>query len=117
MLGWETLLAACGGLALGAGLTALRALQDRRRWFRERVELETKVRRFVVPVLERRADVLQIPPSERGTPEDGPLHVSVTLARAIGHLEESADLPFGDTLEVARNELQRAEPRKREGAA
>lgn len=115
MLGWETLLAAFGGLALGAGLTALRSIQDRRRWLRERVELETKMRRFVVPVLERRADVLRIPAAERGDHTDGPLHLSVTLAQAIGNVEESADLPFGDTLEVARNELRASSERSSKG--
>lgn len=105
MLGWETLLAAVAGMALGAGAMSVLARQRQRRWLRERVEVEARVRRFVVPVLERRANVLQIPPSERGADADGPLALSVALAQAIGAVEESTELPFGDTLEVARAEL------------
>ncbi|HJL19819.1 MAG TPA: hypothetical protein RMH99_29415 [Sandaracinaceae bacterium LLY-WYZ-13_1] len=72
---------------------------------RRRLELEAKVRRAVVPVLERRADTLGIPPARRGSNDDGPFVLAVALAEAIRHQEDSAELPFGDTLEVGRDEL------------
>ena len=74
---------------------------------RERVDLETKLRRDVVPVLERRADLLGIPAKERGHNDDGPVQLTQTLARAIKGHEESGELPFGDTLEVSRAELKK----------
>ncbi len=107
MLGWETLLAAIVGLAVGGGAAAVLSRQRERRSMRARVEIETRLRRMVVPVLERRADALGIPPAERGADDDGPIELAVTLAKAIRSIEESADLPFGDTVEVARRELDR----------
>lgn len=74
---------------------------------RSQLELETRVRRAVVPVLERRADVLAIPPAQRGSDVEGALAVALTLADAIKVQEESVDLPFGDTVELARDELAR----------
>lgn len=105
MAGWETLLAALGGMILGIGVASLASRQRERRWMRQKLELETRVRREVVPVLERRADVLGVPPAERGSEHDGPIAVAVTLASAIRLIEESSELPFGDTVEVARKEL------------
>lgn len=106
MAGWETVLAAVGGLVLGTGLVAFLSRQRERRWMRQRVELETRLRRVVVPVLERRADVLGIPPAQRGSDEEGAIELTLSLAGAIKQLEESAELPFGDTVEVARRELE-----------
>lgn len=108
MAGWETVLAAVGGLVLGTGLIAFLSRQRERRWMRRRVELETRLRRVVVPVLERRADALGIPTAQRGRDEDGAVELTLTLAEAIKQLEESAELPFGDTVEVARRELEGA---------
>lgn len=105
MAGWETVLAAVGGLVLGMGLVAFLSRQRERRWMRQRVELETRLRRVVVPVLERRADVLGIPPANRGNDVDGAIDLTLALAGAIKQQEESAELPFGDTVEVARREL------------
>ncbi len=115
MSGWETLLAALGGLVLGMGLASLISRRRGRRWMRQRVELETRMRREIVPVLERRADVLGIPPSDRGDDGEGPIALAITLAQAIRLAEESTELPFGDTVEVARGavseDLKRARKR------
>lgn len=108
MPGWETLVAAAGGFAIGGGLAAIWARQRQARTARERVELETRLRRTVIPVLERRADVLGIPPSERGVDSDGAAALTVTLAQVIKTQEESAELPFGDTVEVDRSSLDPA---------
>lgn len=117
MPGWETLLGALGGLALGLGLASLFARQRDRQAVRAKVEIETRLRTMVVPVLERRADVLGIPPARRGVDRDGPIELAVALAGAIRAAEESSDLPFGDTVEVARRDLDRSlERRAREGA-
>ena len=108
MIGWESLLATFGGFVIGAGLAALLLRSRERAWARRKVELETRVRRVVVPVLERRADVLAIPPAERGSDDDGAMAVALALAAAIKAQEESAELPFGDTVEVARDDVRGA---------
>lgn len=101
------MLASLGGLVLGAGLVSYLARRRERAWMRRQVEIDTRVRRVVLPVLERRADVLAIPSAKRGSNDDGALRVALTLAEAIKSQEESVDLPFGDTVEVAREELAR----------
>lgn len=105
--GLDTLVAALGGALLGAGVAALVLRQRARRAARDRVEIETRLRRAVVPVLERRADVLGIPPARRGTNDEGPIELTLTLAQAIAIAETSGDLPFGDTVEVAKKDVQR----------
>ena len=95
------------GLALGLGGAAVWIGRHTRRVWREQLELETRLRRVVVPVLERRADVLGVPPSERGVSVEGAVPLTLALAAAIKKQEESVDLPFGDTVEVARAELDR----------
>ena len=103
---FETILAALGGLALGGGAVMIHARRRERQRSRERLELEMRLRRVVVPVLERRADVLGIPPADRGQNADGPVGLTLTLARAIKEEEESGELPFGDTVEVSRDQLE-----------
>ncbi len=104
--GWEAVLAALGGLVLGAGIASWLGRQRERRLLRMRVELEARLRRDVLPVLERRADVLGIPPADRGHNDDGPVALVQTLGRAIKHAEESQELPFGDTLQASREDLE-----------
>jgi hypothetical protein len=102
----ETFVAGAAGFALGALIAAV-ILRSRAKAKRRReLELEARVRRSVVPVLERRAATLAIPPASRGSDDDGPIELAVSLARSIQLLEESGELPFGDTVEVARKELE-----------
>lgn len=108
MAGLETLLAAAVGLLAGAGIVGFVSSRRERRGTRARVELEARVRSVIVPVLERRAAVLGIPPAARGRDEEGTMGLALTLARAIQTEEESGELPFGDTVEVARDELDAA---------
>jgi len=103
--GWETLLAALGGLVLGVGLATWMGRQRERRWMRERVAMESRLRRDVIPVLERRADTMGIPPGQRGQGIEDVVELVGALGRAIKQEEESGDLPFGDTLEASRAEL------------
>ncbi len=110
------MLAAVGGLVLGVGIAAYLSMRRERRWMRARVDLETKLRRVVVPVLERRADTLGIPPAARGKNSDGPVMLTLTLAGAIRNEEESGELPFGDTVEVSRSDLAE-EPKAETGEA
>ncbi len=105
MAGWETVLAAIGGMVLGVGAASFLSRRRERRWARQKVELEARLRRAIVPVLERRADVLGIPPAQRGDDGDGAITLALTLAQAIRSVEESSELPFGDTVEVSRKEL------------
>lgn len=91
---------------LGVGIAAYLYRRRERRWLRERLDIETKLRRIVVPVLERRAGALGIPTSARGQNADGPVSLTMTLANAIRGAEESVELPFGDTVEVSRSELE-----------
>ena len=115
MTGLETILAALVGLGVGAGIAAEVSRRRERRWSRERLELDTRVRRSIVPVLERRADTLGIPPAQRGSNDDGALDLALTLADVIRAQEESVELPFGDTVEVARKELDRELAGRRAG--
>lgn len=114
MAGWETLLAALGGLAMGAGAASLLARRHTRRSLRAKLEIESQLRQSVVPVLERRADALGVPVSARGASGEGPVELTVTLANAIRAAEENVELPFGDTVEVSRGDLNR-ELAQREG--
>ncbi|MFK7986774.1 MAG: hypothetical protein AB8I08_12185 [Sandaracinaceae bacterium] len=110
MPAWELIAVGVGGLGAGLVVSAL-LLQGRLRGYaRQRLERDVALRRLVVPVLERRADMLGIPPASRGSDTETPYELVLTLARAIGSLEESADLPFGDTVEVSREDLQGQTP-------
>ena len=95
---------------LGVGVAAYLYRRRERQWLRERLDIETKLRRIVVPVLERRAGALGIPVSARGKNADGPVSLTMTLASAIRSAEESVELPFGDTVEVARSDLDEETP-------
>lgn len=105
VIGLEIALAALGGAIVGAGVMTWVSRSRERAQLRERIELEARLRRDVIPVLERRADVLGIPASQRGHNADGTGLLVSTLARAIRNEEESGDLPFGDTLDASRAEL------------
>lgn len=108
VLAWQTVVAALFGLALGGGLAVWISTQRERRWVRQQLEVEARVRRMLVPVLERRADALRIPTAERGVDASSPIDVALALSRAIGHVEESSELPFGDTVDVSLDDVRRS---------
>lgn len=116
MAGFETAVAALVGLVAGATIATLVAASRARRLRKQKLEVETRIRRSVVPVLERRADALAIPPAARGSDGDGPIMIAVSLAQSIQAVEESGELPFGDTVEVARKELDAKLRARREQA-
>lgn len=115
MQGWETVLAALGGLVLGLGLGVLigrRGSHDDAEAQRMR-EGVARLRTTVVPVLERQASLLGVPTSERGPTDGDGLEVALALGKAIQGREEREELPFSDTLEIARVELGRHGGQKR----
>ncbi|MEM9194385.1 MAG: hypothetical protein AAGF12_34730 [Myxococcota bacterium] len=109
MTGWETILAACGGLVLGFGLgmvlTRGRELDGAKRLRR----IESRVRGSVIPVLEARAMELGLTKEQRDSHETDPLELAVSLSTSIQQFEDNNNVAFSDTLEVSRAELK--EPR------
>lgn len=114
MPAWELIAVGVGGLGAGLVMSALLLQSRLRQHARSALERDVALRRLVVPVLERRADMLGIPPKARGANTDTPYDLVLTLSRAIGNLEESADLPFGDTVEVSRDDLEQRAPAPKE---
>ncbi len=115
MQGWETVLAAVGGLVLGLGLGVLlgrRGGQGDGQSQRLR-EVASRLRTVVVPVLERQATTLGVPIAERGPVDGDGIEVTLALGTAIQRREEREDLPFSDTLEISRGELGRQGGQKR----
>ncbi|MGF1464745.1 MAG: hypothetical protein ACFCGT_01305 [Sandaracinaceae bacterium] len=105
MVGWEALLAAVGGMVLGMGITTLWHASRDRVHHRSRLAVSARIRRRVIPALERRADQLGIPLSARRQDLHDPTELAVALASAIEEAEHGADLAFKDTVEVPRSSL------------
>ncbi len=108
MNGWETVLAAVGGmlLGLGFGITIGRRGEERVRL--ERVRLEAELRETVLPVLVERASELGVDTSSRGADA---IVDSIELASAIRHGGTRSDLPYSDTLDVSGASLSSAQTR------
>lgn len=106
MDGWETLLAAVGGLLVGLGLGVTIGRRGDARARTERVRLEAGVRTSVVPVLEARAEELGV--TRAGASID-PVASAITLADAI-RKHEARGLPYVDTLAVDKRELDTPAP-------
>ena len=101
MSGWETVLAALGGLLLGFG-AGLVATRRRERALERRItRFSQQLRSHVVPVLEERAASLGLSPSERSSESDDPLTLAVSLAGSIQRFSDARTLPFSDTLDAA----------------
>ena len=111
------ILAAVAGVILGIGLMLFRSTYQVGTNHQARVEEQALLRSFVIPVLERRAEALAIPKSERGGSNDSPLQVTVKLAKAIEQLESQGTLPFSDTLEASRQELEASAPPTMKGGS
>lgn len=105
--GWETVVAAVGGLILGVGL-GLALARTRERALMQRLRRdEARLRGTVVPLLEARAQSLGIPAAERQSYQDNPMELVVGLSASILRVEGDPNMPFSDTVEVARREIIR----------
>jgi hypothetical protein len=104
--GWETLLAAVGGLLVGLGLGVTIGRRGDARQRTERVRVEAAVRTSVVPVLEARAEELGV---SRAPDVTDPVASAITLADAIRR-HESRGLPYSDTVAVDKQKLSDPPP-------
>ncbi len=109
MGGWETVLAAVGGLVLGLGLGVGWAGREQRRLRRQLAQGGASLRNSVVPVLAKRADALGLRVSLRPTPKATPLEEAlaeaVELAEQLQEFGEENALPFSDTLHAGDIEV------------
>ena len=105
MAGWESVLAAVGGMLLGLGTGLGLARLQERALRRHLQRLRARARSNVVPVLERRAEALGLRAAERPPPSDDPCDHADALARAIRGFEDRQELPFSDTVDVPRGDL------------
>lgn len=105
MNGWETLLAAVGGMLVGLGLGVTLGRRGEMRYRAEHARLEASVRTSVVPVLEARAEALGVATPE---PVSGSVSTAVTLADAIRRHEARTELPYTDTLALDARALVRS---------
>lgn len=108
MDGWETVLAALGGLLLGLGLGLTLGRRRESGLRRKLTLLDSGLRRSVIPVLEDRALAIGLPVGERSRESTDPVRVSLELSASIRRFEESQDLPFSDTLEIDAEHLKGA---------
>jgi hypothetical protein len=105
MGGWETVLAALGGLLLGMGLGMGLGRGRERAVVRRLDEHARRLRRVVVPLLEEHADELGLPEADRCRNTDDPLEVTVQLSAAIREHERPSVLPFSDTIQAPRSSI------------
>lgn len=114
MAGWETLVATLGGLCVGTGFGLLLGRRGHER-LRQRVSrIQQRTRSTVVPALDRRADLLDIPRGERGGGSSDPLEIAISLAQSVLHAEEREELPFSDTVELSTGSLSASPSREEE---
>jgi hypothetical protein len=99
MTGWETVLAAVGGLLAGLGVGIALGRRGERELQRRLHEHAAQLRRSVIPFLEERAATLGLPESERHRHVDDPLELVVRLSVSVRATSERASLPFTDTIE------------------
>lgn len=103
--GWETVVAAMGGLLLGMGL-GMGLFRGRERELQRALDDHASgLRRTVIPVLEDHAQQLGLPESERAPGVDDPLELTVALASAIQTADRPSVLPFSDTIQAPRASL------------
>lgn len=104
--GWETVLAACGGLVLGLGLGMVVGRRNARGAEKLVRRLRSRVRASVVPVLEGQALALGMSRAERASQSDDPFDVAVDLSVSIQKHQDSHNMAFSDTLELSRSEAK-----------
>ncbi len=105
MNGWETVLAALGGILVGLGLGMALARRSEARLRREFREALHQIQTSVVPVLEDRAAAVGVPRQERSTASEHPLDLALALSSSIRrHVDQHSiaerELPFTDTVDI-----------------
>lgn len=106
MEGWETVVAALGGLLFGLGLGLALSRRREARIRRRLTQQAQRLRAAVIPVLEERADALGLSADERKSASDEPHELAVHLAESIRRFTDARTLPFSDTLDAARVVLE-----------
>jgi hypothetical protein len=104
--GWETILAAIGGLVGGFGIGVVVARRREQRMIERTRALEARVKQTVLPILDDRAEALGLSRSKRPERAD-PILGAVELAQTIQRVEERNHVQYSDTLELSRTELER----------
>jgi hypothetical protein len=104
--GWETILAAIGGLLGGFGIGVVVARRREQRMIDRTRALEARVKKAVLPVLDDRAHALGLSKSERPKQAD-PILTAIELSQTIQRVEERNHVAYSDTLELSRTELER----------
>ncbi len=97
--GWETVLAAVGGVLLGLGVGVVVGRRGERELQRRLHEHASQLRRAVIPYLEERAAALGVPESDRHRHVSDPLELVVRLTVSVREVSEHASLPYTDTVE------------------
>jgi len=98
-------LAALGGLMAGVGLGVALARHGEQRLRRRIVEVDVQLRTVVLPLLERRAIELGLPPEVRSSHSDDALQITIDMSRAISRFTDDRELPFSDTVAAPRDSL------------
>jgi CHASE1-domain containing sensor protein len=103
--GWETVLAAVGGVLLGGGLGLAVALRRERRSHRRQLQMESRLRVNILPHLVRHAESLGI--AARAILESkSPMDRASELVDAIDRHRELSGIAFSDTLDVTQERLK-----------
>ncbi len=108
MAGWESVIAALGGLLVGIGIGMLLGRKRELTLRRRLTTHATELRSTVIPILEEHADKLGLPDSERCQESSNPLELTVRLSRSLGRHAEAQELPFDDTMELGNDVVKKA---------
>ena len=101
MSGWETLVAALGGLSVGVGLGILLGRRGEDRLRLHVASMERRVRTTLVPILQSRAGALGLPTKPRESGRGDAVEIAFELGESVLRAEERQALPFSDTVEFS----------------